>query len=105
MPKPLKEDVLAHMDPQMAWNTCTVTIWLVHFAGGVGGKLTTFTVVNLTNISDTLITVALLFTLLCSCVPPWHSDALLATSGRRSENKGTDVGESSRCSASTVREP
>ncbi len=35
----------------------------------------------------------------------WHPDALFASSGRRSEEKGTDISELSRCSASSMREP
>ncbi len=37
-------------------------------------------------------------------VSPWHADAVFATVCSRSEEKGTDAGESACCSASTVRE-
>ncbi len=64
---------------------CSFCWWIV-------GQLATFTVVNLVvNINNVLITVQLLYFLVC--VSPWHSDALFAYSGRHSEEKGTDVGE------------
>ncbi len=75
----------------------------------IGGILVTFTIVSLeASISYALITVQPPnFVFPCRvlvCVSPWHSNVLFATSGRRSQEKGTDVGEFSRCSASTVQE-
>ncbi len=56
-----KNNVPAHMDSQMACNWWTITLWLVHFAERIGGKLATFTVVNLiASISYALITEALM---------------------------------------------
>ncbi len=53
----------------MAWNTLTVTLWLVHFAETVGGKLATFADANfIANISYALSTVALLFSPCCAVV-------------------------------------
>ncbi len=44
-----------HVDTQMALNTWTVMLRLVHFAEGIGGKLATFADVNLiANISYAL---------------------------------------------------
>ncbi len=58
-----------HMDSQIAWNMWTVTFLLVHFAEGTGGKLATFTVVNLiANISHALITVQFLCFFPCCAV-------------------------------------
>lgn len=44
-PKPLKEESPVHMDSQTPWWTWTV--WFVHFAKRIRGKLRHFTVVNL----------------------------------------------------------
>ncbi len=80
VPKPLKKDVPVCTDSQMAWNMWTVTLWLVHFAERIGGKLSALTVFNLiANISYAVITVALFYFFLVVCVSPWHSDALFAT--------------------------
>ncbi len=108
-PQKTPKDLPVRIDSQIAWNMWTVTLWLVHFAERTGGRLATFTAVNLkANISYGLITVVLLYLfsfLLCNCVSPWHSDALFATLGRRHKGKSTDVGELIHCSASTVWEP
>ncbi len=93
------------MDWQMAWNRWAVTLSFVHFAERIGGKLATFTVINLiANISYALVTVALPFfpnVQLCVAMAFRCS----ACNFREAQEKGTDVGESSSCSASTVREP
>ncbi len=93
------------MDLQMAWKT-KKTVWVVHFADRIGGKLATFTVDNLkANASYALITAALLsvFYLLCCCVSPWRSDLCMPRCAGTERKNGTDAGESTRCSVSTVR--
>ncbi len=66
------------MDSQRAWNAWTETLWLVHFAERIGGKLATFTGVNfIANISYAMMTLVLLYCPGCAAVLPWHSDTLL----------------------------